>query len=521
MERVLPQASDDTARQGGAPGVADSATQWGGEMPRPSTEATWTTEGLRPVAPQHPGPDAGWTGAALAAESQGVAPNQTAALQGSASAIPHGTGQGGAVLTDSATHSDGETPGPSAGTNWPKNEEDLGLGLRPATSPDHDGQKGHSAATAEAPPKSRVPAPDVGPNPAALPGGPRLGGAPALGEATERLIAPQPADRQKATAGPAPTAPPAEPGGPGPAPAQAVGLNPLTAPGTVTATEERTIATQQPGRQKADAARPAGTDAPTEPAPRIVPAYWPDGIDSRLGAVFYLINLMEHLGLPACFEPDWPLTPWATLELLARGLLASTGETYLYDSLWLVLGALDGRVKEVPPGADLPALAPYRLPPAWLSALKAEEAKAGLTMTENHLTCTHEAGFTLLDLPGGGEPDSELLLYPGLTTELTAPTPQDQEPSPLLDQLTNPARRWLRLTLPYIRLRLLRALGWPPATDLATDLLAVPARIYVTRSHVDVVMRMNAVSLPVRLAGLDQNPGWARRFARVITFHFR
>jgi hypothetical protein len=42
----------------------------------------------------------------------------------------------------------------------------------------------------------------------------------------------------------------------------------------------------------------------------------------------------------------------------------------------------------------------------------------------------------------------------------------------------------------------------------------------VTATHVDLVMPMNEISVPVRLAGLDANPGWVPELGRVVTFHF-
>jgi hypothetical protein len=34
-------------------------------------------------------------------------------------------------------------------------------------------------------------------------------------------------------------------------------------------------------------------------------------------------------------------------------------------------------------------------------------------------------------------------------------------------------------------------------------------------------MDLKHVSLPVRLAGLDANPGWYPELGRVVTFHYR
>ena len=53
-----------------------------------------------------------------------------------------------------------------------------------------------------------------------------------------------------------------------------------------------------------------------------------------------------------------------------------------------------------------------------------------------------------------------------------------------------------------------------------SHLLKCPGRVYFTSSHVDIVISMDQVKLPIRMAGLDFNPGWQPLFGRVIQFHF-
>ena len=56
---------------------------------------------------------------------------------------------------------------------------------------------------------------------------------------------------------------------------------------------------------------------------------------------------------------------------------------------------------------------------------------------------------------------------------------------------------------------------WTPA------LLARPARVDHTPSHLDVTYPLDSIDLAVRLAGLDQDPGWLPWLGRVVQFHFR
>jgi len=56
--------------------------------------------------------------------------------------------------------------------------------------------------------------------------------------------------------------------------------------------------------------------------------------------------------------------------------------------------------------------------------------------------------------------------------------------------------------------------------EAIADYLCEPATLYLTRTHVDVVFALDQIRLAVRLAGLDQNPGWVPQLARVVTFHY-
>ncbi len=53
-----------------------------------------------------------------------------------------------------------------------------------------------------------------------------------------------------------------------------------------------------------------------------------------------------------------------------------------------------------------------------------------------------------------------------------------------------------------------------------TELLQLPAKIRFTASHLDVYASLDHVRLPIRLAGLDINPGWLPWLGRVVTFHY-
>ena len=207
-----------------------------------------------------------------------------------------------------------------------------------------------------------------------------------------------------------------------------------------------------------------------------------DGIDTELGGVLFLLNVMQRLDLPACFEPDWRLAsrvgPWGVLELLGRGLLASSElSTFLKvdnssaDPLWAALAAIDGREPGELPGAALIVPERVHVPEGWLAWLDGEIASPGLAMTDG-----------------------------------------------LLAGLGHGARCWLAGVVPLLRRMLERALGGE--ADAVAALLLRRGRLHVTSSHVDLVLPLDSVSLAVRRAGLDFDPGWLPDFGRVVRFHY-
>jgi hypothetical protein len=259
---------------------------------------------------------------------------------------------------------------------------------------------------------------------------------------------------------------------------------------------------------------------------------WEGGIDTRLGGIFFLVNLMISLDLPECFEPDWRLAdrlgPWGVLEALARGL--APDDAPVNDLIWAALAALsrdDGK----PLGAGLPRRARYRLPAAWPSLPDAIGQTHLWASRGARLRVWEQAGYLLSEIPREGSRSAagarrESALHArGMTAQLSRAAfdsaPVADMSGPLVRPLDPALRRWLSLVLPYIRLRLAMALGTDAAeTRPEHDLLRRGGRLYVTRTHVDVMMRLDSVSLPVRFAGLDRNPGWLTAFGRVISFHF-
>jgi hypothetical protein len=237
----------------------------------------------------------------------------------------------------------------------------------------------------------------------------------------------------------------------------------------------------QAAGEPGDGTRPAGWDTQE-------PSAWPlDGIVTELGGVLCLINVMEHLGLPECFEDSWRLASavgaLGTLEVLARALAGAMPPHLRGDPIWPMLAKLDGREPGAPPrcdglGARLPGL-----PAAWRAMLVDDKSIAAAS---------------------------------------PAPAPADEDAIAVLrcDGWPQPLIEWVALVTPFLEWRINRALATESFAQARSCLLEVPARVYVSETHIDLVMSIDNVRMPLRMAGLDRSPGWVRSMQRVVLFHF-
>jgi hypothetical protein len=264
------------------------------------------------------------------------------------------------------------------------------------------------------------------------------------------------------------------------------------------------------------------------------------GMATQLGGVLFLIPFLRALGLPRVLESEFgfqqPLSGWTLLELIACCLLGPS-QQLLHDPLWRTLRFLDGRQEFDPPASDFAGCEIYRLPSSWRNAIPAQPEK-GVTFrfSERRLLIRHSLGFPLVDWKASTaltarELNIELeglgsdVFFLDRVRHRTARPKADRlrEPLPKVCSSNRELGRFLHFVLPYVRWRLSDQLaqgGRLPKTSLA-DLLCRRGQLYVTSTHVDLVMDLRQASLPVRLAGLDANPGWVRELGRVITFHYR
>jgi hypothetical protein len=185
-----------------------------------------------------------------------------------------------------------------------------------------------------------------------------------------------------------------------------------------------------------------------------------------------------------------------------------TGRAWQYDPIWAVLDELAAGAA---PAAYTHELREFRLPRSWLPA---REQRWFWAADENTVRVWSADGYVVFACPRGPEPalrqvirEAELYDRP-VQIETAAAAPPDW-----------PAD-WLSLILPYIEVRLAESLELP-VPDAVLLVLQQRGNLYVSSSHIDLVLDLDCVSLPLRRSGLDANPGWQPEFARIVSFHFR
>ena len=202
--------------------------------------------------------------------------------------------------------------------------------------------------------------------------------------------------------------------------------------------------------------------------------------ETRLGGVFYLINLGLFLGLYRDFTtPDElgiQLNLWDFVALLGRELV---GEDIESDPIWLMLRRLAKREEDDLLGSGFEPAGGFEFP---------------------------VSSFEL-----GEGPASEEKLEPGKGKRETAKPKPDTLPS---------LAAWIDRVMPYVRARLRQALGFSEQDDPGPMVCRHRARACLTPAHLDVFFSLPDLPIEIRLAGLGRNPGWVPAAGRFITFHF-
>jgi len=278
------------------------------------------------------------------------------------------------------------------------------------------------------------------------------------------------------------------------------------------------------------ASTPSQSATPSSPDASVTacqPMAFPDeDVTTELGGILYLIHALQDMAVLDAFDPGWGLAAnggaWGALDLVARALLGSRFATLSGDPMWNVLAQLSGRpMGRTRPFVKTDAATPgrasdpsYRIPSFWLPDLDDSGDRRAWTLAGGRAWVWSEHGYLVSHYRSRtAHPKRER------ATRRAAASIPWMPPSVLPAKCPPRLGRWAAAVAPAIRRRLLLALG-ADRDDAIIDMLAVQGRLFVTPSHIDLVMKLDRVDLALRRAGLDRDPGWLPAYGRVVCFHF-
>jgi hypothetical protein len=256
-------------------------------------------------------------------------------------------------------------------------------------------------------------------------------------------------------------------------------------------------------------------------------------VDTHIGGILFLINLLRQLDMPQAFDDHWRLgqqiSPWALVDLFARTLLGKQFSDFYTDPVWRIIAKLDGRRTKLKIAKKFVGQANYHIPLAWYQWLKVD--KVYWATSGRRLRIWTEACVLV-------ETTYEDDAYQSCITELQ-PYEFDHSQgglqqgayrsaplaarSHLLAAGINPDfARLLAVITPFVQTFLKQQLQLK-TTDkraLVRELLLLDSRIYLSSSHIDLVANIEQTNFRLRCAGLDQDPGWLPDYGRVVLIHF-
>jgi hypothetical protein len=271
-----------------------------------------------------------------------------------------------------------------------------------------------------------------------------------------------------------------------------------------------------------DASEEAG--AAVEALHAVTPVEGVQAIATACGGLFYVLNAALALGLYGDFSAPRlrgiALSPWDLLAWLGRHWF---GRAFRRDPLWELLAKLAGRSTKRAPSWRIDPPSHWDAADDWLRAwTPIDLLEYGVDRRGGRLHVLHPTGFALFDVPRDTRlrPSVQaralcLTRDPAMQARLRRRTARIVQALP-----ADPGQRWLHRLADYLGARFARALGVATAHEAVERLCRHPADIRCDASHIHVSLSLSTLPLPVRIAGLDRDPGWIPAAGRDVRFHF-
>ncbi|MGO1068728.1 hypothetical protein [Lysobacter sp. CA199] len=277
-------------------------------------------------------------------------------------------------------------------------------------------------------------------------------------------------------------------------------------------------------RCDAVAAQIAPMPSPVAAAPRHAITETQSEVASEFGGLFYLLNIALTLGLYADFTApraaNLPLSPWDWLLWIGNDWF---GAELRADPIAPLLAALAGHAD-----TDTDTVGPdFRAPHDWCIA---DHWLGGWSRTDRlhyragrqRLCVWHPQGFVLADLARDRDiaPLAQATAWSERYPDIRGARLQRLHRDPLVLPRAR-SRRWLCCLQLYLRTRLAHALGMDAQGSAAIDRVCRQhARVRCDLQYVHAYFSLDTLPLPLRLAGLDRDPGWVPAAGRDIRFHY-
>ena len=237
--------------------------------------------------------------------------------------------------------------------------------------------------------------------------------------------------------------------------------------------------------------------------------------------VFYLVNVALALGLYADFtmplKAGLALPIWDFLALAGRRLIGAELES---DPLCELLAKLSSRRDESePPGQWFEPPDEWRIPADWLAPF-ADHGDWHWCVALGRLRLIHPQNFFVLDASLGSEQPIQQIEDEMRRLGVFGDTARRLQPDFCPALSVNPLERWLDWIVPYVKARLECALGVEEGDTLLDLVFRHQARLEITAARLDARFELAKHPIELRLAGLDQDPGWVTRSGTHPRIHY-